>query len=241
MSDKMRPFRNKGDVKRMMQRLFGTKSKDAEALDPTTMMAMLAKTDGFPGAFSVYETLANVGIPFTWGWWDNPADSLREEPVLTAQPHFWNPGQDIAPKSQFFRYVLKDEVLSGWYFTPDTITVRFFTSGDVAKSALIALIRNWTVYNRRGISGVNADFASIMAQNISSANVQIQHFGKSPVTAIGTGSTVHALYCVTLIPGYAIAFDNFTGLVNGDKVAIEMCGKWRFSPRFITRSEERDG
>lgn len=236
---RLRPFRSKGDVKRMMQRLFGTAARDLEAFDPVTLGAFLAKADGFPGAFASYLPL-NVTVPLRWFWYEDPASSLINGPPGTElHEKFWHPGQSILPPSTG---QVPERILTGWYFEASSITLRFYTTGDVAKAGLVQILRSNAAYLPERTPGtITADDAFILGQAIASGTDQIQHFDRSPTVATGTGSTVHGLYCVAMIPGQHIELNGFTGLITGDNVALNMCGRWRFSPRFIDASEERNG
>lgn len=241
---RMKPFRNKGDVKRMMQRLMGAAARDMETFDPVTIAAFLTKSDSFPGAFSIYRNLLSVVLPNTWEWWRSPASSIIQNPagVSVAHESFWNPGQGILPPTDEAAVPIRSS-LSGWYFTPDHISIRFYTTLDVAKAGLVDIIQNFGMYLSERTPATVSPFDSfILAQCINVATREVQHFSTSPVTGTGASCpSTHALFPMPLLVGQTLQLSGFNGLIIGDNIAINMTGLWRFNPRFIDDSEERNG
>lgn len=238
---RMRPFRSVGDVLRMLQRLFGSKAKARETLSTGEMLAFLQRIDPIPGAFAAYQTIINTAAAQTWDWWTFPADTILQDPGGASVIHggFWNPGQAILPPKGT---IAVRTFLTGWYFEPTSLTFRYYTSADNAKNGTTDIIRTFGAYLAARTPGVITPADTfILARRLVTTLSQIQTFGLCPEQGTATAGTMHVLIPTAIIPGQRIQFSGFTGLVNGDKVALNMRGNWRFNPRFIEASEERDG
>lgn len=238
---RMRPFRNKGDVKRMMQRLFGSAADDKETFDPVTVAAMLVKADGIPGAFSTVIPWVAGGSPVSWDWWIYPASILFRDSGgadSTRGKGFYNPGQDIMlGTTPVDPYPVAP--LNGWYFLPDTLAFSFFTSAKVAKAGRVELVNSFSTFEPFAAEPTFDDSdprnLHILAKRTTAGDSEIIVF--SP----GIAGFANALFPFPLFIGGKIIIKAATSLIAGDQYVVRMTGRWFFDPHFIPSSEERNG
>lgn len=239
---RLRPFRNKGGVIRMMQRLFGTASRDVEALDPITVAAFLTKADRFYGAFDEVIVYDGSGR-FNWAWYSAPANALIRNPGgAGSQTHerFWHPGQDILPPSDLAgaAEVFPKGILTGWYFLPSVIMFRFFDSAEVSDEGQVGSIYSFAVFlTASGVSesGDNSLLLGLDTVNgASHRQVYSEHTNSSDPNVL-------PLFPFPLMPGIRLLFDDITGVADTDLIRVTMTGLWIFTPRLMPATDEQNG
>lgn len=241
---RLRPFKNKGDVKRMMQRFFATPSRDEETFDALTMAAFLAKGDRFPALFDAQLTLPAPGNKLRWIWWDDVSSMLLRVPTpgtIEAQPLFWNPGEGILPRIAPGG-TAPEKSLTGWYLMPQTIVLQFFTSGRVRKAAHLKSIWSFAGYFPF-VPGIDdRENLLLLGRFIANGTQEVQVYSAFPGCGAAVGDeAVQALFPFPLIPGNSIILDEDNGTAAGDLLRITMMGTWIFDPRFVQSTEERNG
>lgn len=246
---RMRPFRNKGDVKRMMQRLFGNASVDSETFDPITLAAMLTGRR-FPGAFVSQTTAAGAITEWPWFWWNVPAGALiRGKDVADAttfvHPRFWNPGKDVHG-STLVGTEPPDNPLTGWLFEPEHIIIRFFTAAYATKSARVENLFSYSLYESivppAIVDVTDPRNLYLLGKEVGNVAQPSQVFARHPApTVAAVGKDTHGLFPIGLVPGQVIIFDGISGIVATDILRFSMTGHWIFSPRFIEAPDERNG
>lgn len=237
---RMRPFRNKGDVKRMMQRLFGSASRDQEAFDPITVAAMLSRADGFYGAFATEILGVGVADTDTWFWYTEAANALLVNSGgsgISLHEGFWHPGQSILPPPGS-GIAFPKGTMTGWFFLPETIYLQYFDNTRTPINAHVGSIYSYSVQNAF-IGGNPADEKNLIPLARYVITTPGDHSIYS-VRAVSDDAKVQPLFSFPLLLGTVLVLKDYQGFTGNDIITVTMTGRWFFTPRLLPDTNEQN-
>ncbi|NIT36345.1 MAG: hypothetical protein GTN49_07570, partial [candidate division Zixibacteria bacterium] len=202
-----------------------------------------SRADAFPGEFAGWVDSDGTSSA-RWLWWADAAATILfniQGGGVRRHERFWTPPLGILPSPDAPQQFAKDP-LSGWYFYPRLIVLRFYNASWVGKVARVTDLLTYAAYiSELGNPGLVQNYgARELAHTVKSTNDLIQAFstdGPFENGDLGIGP----LWPAPLIPGHAILLTGINGLVATDKIRLTMAGFWYFTPRLVEATDERDG
>lgn len=249
-----RPFRAPGDVERMWQRL----ARSGPSWDEASLADKVAFLQAMAPAYAAYDrfhVLSAGQISASQFTFINPFTSgagLNTNPTGggggVPEERFWS-SPVFAENARTPNAKPSSEFLSGWYFLPKDITLRFYNNGTYAvKNGNFCEVRSRNIDSGPNLPPVSnaTESQGIIGLAASGQTKRWQVFS----THGGSANEAAAANVNQIIPGWLrdfpllpnanLTFNGLTGLVANDIVRVTITGEWHFSPYYMEPGEEPD-
>ena len=194
------------------------------------------------GAFAFTHTISaaeEAGDRFSFGnWWENPG-GLVTIPGSRLRETYWLPGERQVVRPSVAR---DDSPSQGWGFWAETISLEYYTTGDVRKKAQVVELRTDGIVNAKSIPTTRLQTTLLaVAQHDADVERSIFNVCDFQNVTLEDQAQIGALFPIPLYPGFPINVHDLTNLEDTDVVEIRMLGLWRFDPRHMLEGQEARG
>ncbi len=228
----MKSFDSPGDVGRAFEFLRKKSWKTASPMDRAIFISML---QDIPAAYGITRVLIAGNIIadiLDWFWFNNALDLGKVSPGdAESRSRYHNGGIKLPERDKF----------NGWFFVPHYISLEFFTTLNVRKSAAVTYVVTLLRSDNQDLLGAPGRTIGIS----NGVDKERSHFLVDHQTETLNDDRIGTLFRTILLPHSnssvgPLSFSGFSNLVEGDKMRITMEGRWFFSPRFIEEQISSD-